>query len=73
MRADSTWPYFIAASIQTSIPSAEPRFDMLRNLFQLLAPPSYHTIYDRRTPGCSRHKLLAPGRQRAISALPDHP
>jgi hypothetical protein len=38
MRAD-TRPYFIATTIQTSIPSAEPRFGMLRNLFQLLAPP----------------------------------
>jgi hypothetical protein len=47
--AADTRPYFIAAIIQTSIPSAEPRFGMLRNLFQLLAPPSDHTIYDRCT------------------------
>jgi hypothetical protein len=48
MRAD-TRPYSIAAIIQTSTPSAEPRFGMWRNLFQLLAPPSYHAIYARRT------------------------
>jgi hypothetical protein len=47
IRAD-TRPYFIATTIQTSIPSAEPRFGMLRNLFRLLAPPSAHTIYDHR-------------------------
>jgi hypothetical protein len=47
MRAD-TRPYFIAAIIQTSIPSAAPRFGMLRYLFQLLAPPSDQTIYGRR-------------------------
>ena len=48
MRAD-TRPYFIATIIQTSIPSAAPRFGMLRNLFQLLAPPSDHTTYGHRT------------------------
>jgi hypothetical protein len=48
MRAD-TRPYFIAAIIQTSIPPAEPRFGMLRDLLQLLAPPSDHAIYGRRT------------------------
>jgi hypothetical protein len=48
MRAD-TRPYFIATTIQTSIPSAAPRFGMLRNLFQLLAPPSDHTTYGHRT------------------------
>jgi hypothetical protein len=48
IRAD-TRPYFIAAIIQTGIPSAEPRFDMLRNLFRLLVPPSAHAIDDHRT------------------------
>ena len=48
IRAD-TRPYFIATTIQTSIPSAAPRFGMLRNLLRLLVPPSYHTIYGRRT------------------------
>jgi hypothetical protein len=48
MRAD-TRPYFIAAIIQTSIPSAVARLGMPRNLFQLLAPPSDHAIYGRRT------------------------
>jgi hypothetical protein len=48
MRAD-TRPYFIATTIQTCIPSAAPRLGMLRNLFQLLVPPSDHTSYGRRT------------------------
>jgi hypothetical protein len=34
--------------IQTSIPSAAPRFGLLRGLFRLLAPPSAHTIYRHR-------------------------
>jgi hypothetical protein len=48
MRAD-TRPYFIAAVIKTGVPSAAPRFGMLRDLFQLLAPPSIRTIYYPRT------------------------
>jgi hypothetical protein len=38
------------------------------------APPSAHTIYRHRAPvsWCWRHKLLAPGRQRARSVPPDH-
>ena len=38
-----------ACIIQTNVPSASPRSDMLRDLLQLLAPLSDHTIYDRRT------------------------
>jgi hypothetical protein len=74
IRAD-TRPYFIAAIIQTDIPSAEPRFGMLRNLFQLLAPPGgpLRSYYLWPSHACSRHKLLAPGRQRATSVPPDHP
>jgi hypothetical protein len=54
MRAD-TRPYFIAAIIQTSTPSAEPRFGMLRNPFQLLAPPSERSYYLWLSHACSRH------------------
>jgi hypothetical protein len=72
IRAD-TRPYFIAAAtIQTSIPSAEPRFGMLRGLFRLLVPPSAHTIYDHR----ARARVINywhQGRRRARSVPPSHP
>jgi hypothetical protein len=38
---------FTAAIIINDLLSAAPRFDMLRNLYRLLAPPSAHTIYHR--------------------------
>jgi hypothetical protein len=44
---------------------------MLKNLFQLLAPPSAYTIYDRRT----RARVINywhQGRRRAHSVPPDH-
>jgi hypothetical protein len=60
-----------AAIIINDLLSAAPRFDMLRDLHRLLAPPSAHTIYHHRsTRAAWRYKSLARTTRAPTPVLP---
>jgi hypothetical protein len=73
MRADMR-PYFIAAIIQTSTPSAAPaKIRHAEGPVSAAAGTALRSYYLWPSHACSRHELLASGRQHAHSVPPSHP